>query len=208
MKPLNILEVSASGRGSASVSRQLSRDTLAALEDRYGNVNVVRRDLNDGIGFVDEDWIAANFTDPDERSDAQRERLSESDELIAELRAADVIVIGAPMYNFSIPATLKAWIDQVARARVTFRYTNDGPVGLLDNKKAIVIATSGGVPIGSPVDHATPYLRHALGFLGIADVEVIGADQLNAGTDDAMDRARAAIANAIHTTPSRNIAAA
>ncbi len=196
--PINILEVSASGRRGDSVSRQLSADVISALEDRYGSASVVRRDLNDGVGFVDESWIAANFTDAEERTQTQRERLAESDKLVAELKAADVVVIGAPIYNFGVPATLKAWIDQVARARVTFRYTDNGPEGLLEGKKAYIVVASGGVPVDAAVDFATPYLRHALAFLGIQDVEVIAADRLNFRGEDAIDEARRDIAQRIH----------
>ena len=121
--------------------------------------------------------MGANFTDPAVRTDAQRETLSGSDVLVAELKAADQIVIGAPIYNFSIPAALKAWIDQVARARETFRYTEAGPEGLLTGKTAWLVIASGGVPMDSAMDFATPYLRHVLGFLGIVDVRVIDASR-------------------------------
>ncbi len=206
--PLNILEISASGRRGDSVSRQLSSDVVNALEDRYGSAAIVRRDLNDGIGFVDESWITANFTPAEERTATQRERLAESDRLVAELEAADVVVIGAPIYNFGVPATLKAWVDQVARARVTFRYTDAGPEGLLEGTKAFVVVASGGVPVDAPVDFATPYLRHALGFLGIKDVEVIAADRLNVRGAEAIDEARRDIAQRIHAAARLTSAAA
>ena len=128
---LRILEVSASGRQNDSVSRMLSRDIISALEDRHGNIDVTRRDLAQGIGLVDEDWISANFTDEEERTASQRERLGTSDGLVDELKQADVLVIGAPIYNFGVPAALKAWVDMIARARLTFRYTENGPEGLL-----------------------------------------------------------------------------
>ncbi len=209
--PINILDISASGRLGDSVTRKLSGDLIDALEQKHGEVSVVRRDLNTGIGFVDDAWIAANFTDPRERTAADRARLAESDALIAELEAADVIVIGAPIYNFGIPATLKAWIDQVSRARKTFRYTENGPVGLMENKKAWIVVASGGVPVGSPVDFATPYLRQVMGFLGITDIDVIAADQLTSRSDVAIDAARAEIAekiaDRIHTRTSTGVAA-
>ena len=197
---LKILEVSASGRRANSVSRMLSRDVVAALETRHGSIDVSRRDLADGIGLVDEAWIDANFTPDDDRTPRQRERLAESDALVAELQQADVIVIGAPIYNFGVPASLKAWVDMIARARLTFRYTDNGPQGLLEGKKAYVVVASGGVPVDSPVDFATPYLRQALRFVGISDVEIIAADQLNANATDAIDSARARIAELIHTS--------
>ena len=197
-KPLNILHISASLKGEASISRQLAADLLDALEQRDGHVNIVHRDLADGLPFIDEEWVAANYTPADQRSGAQRDKLALSDELVAELDAADVVVIGAPVYNFSIPAALKAWVDMIARAQLTFRYTENGPVGLLEDRKTYVITPSGGVPVGSPVDFATPYLRHVLGFVGITDIAIIGAQGADRGNEQALDEARARIAELVH----------
>ena len=148
--------------------------------------------------FVDADWVVATNTPEEERTDAQRRTLAFSDDLVQELMAADILVIGAPIYNFSVPASLKAWIDLIARVRLTFQYTAQGPVGLLDGKKAYVLTPSGGVPVGSAVDFATPYLRHALGFVGITDVNFIGAQGADRGNDQALDEARARIAELVH----------
>ena len=200
-KPLNVLEVSASARLAGSASRELSRNLIDALSDRHGDVQVQRRDLSKGIPFVDDAWIEANFTPEESRTDRHRAALELSDSLVAEMQAADVLVIGVPMYNFNLPASLKAWIDMVARARLTFRYTENGPEGLLKGKKAYLVVATGGVPVGSPVDFATPYLRHVLGFVGITDVEIIAADRLNSEAEEAMDAARARIAELIHLTP-------
>jgi FMN-dependent NADH-azoreductase len=199
--PLKILEIAASGRNEGSVSRTLSSDLVGALEERHGNIELTRRDLNKGLPFVDEAWIAANFTAAEERSAEQHAVLAESDALVAELKAADVVVMGVPIYNFGVPAALKAWIDMVARARLTFHYTEDGPKGLLEGKQAYVVIASGGVPVDSAVDFATPYLRHALGFIGITDVEVIAAERLNSRADESIDAARVRIAELIHTAP-------
>ena len=199
--PLKVLEIAASGRNDGSVSRKLSADLVAALEDRRGRIELTRRDLGKGLPFVDEAWINANFTAPEERNAEQRAALAESDALVAELKAADVLVIGVPIYNFGVPAALKAWVDMVARARLTFRYTENGPKGLLEGKKAYVIVASGGVPVDSAVDFATPYLRHALSFIGITDVDVIAADRLNSRQEESIDAARMRIAELIHTAP-------
>ncbi len=142
---------------------------------------MVHRDLAaDAPGFVSETWVGAAFTDASVRSETQVAELAASDALVAELKAADVIVIGAPIYNFSIPAVLKAWIDMVARARVTFRRSENGPEGLLKNKQAYVMMAHGpgGTTIGSTNDFASPYLRHLLGFIGIHDVEFISAAEV------------------------------
>lgn len=198
---LNILEVSAGARSEGSISRQLTADLVAALESRYSDTEIVRRDVAEGLPFINEAWVAANFTPEEERTGQHRQTLAESDALVAELVAADVLVIGAPIYNFSVPATFKAWVDMIARARLTFEYTENGPRGLLENKKAYVVVPSGGVPVGSPVDFATPYIRHALSFIGIIDVEFIGAQGADRGNDEALDDARARIAELVHLTP-------
>ena len=200
-RTLKVLEVAASGRSKDSVSRMLSADLIGALEARHEQIELTRRDLAQGVSLVDEKWIGANFTAADERTPSQREALAESDALVAELQAADVIVIGMPVYNFGIPAALKAWVDMITRARLTFRYTENGPEGLAKGKKAYIVLASGGVPVDSPVDFATPYMRQALSFIGIDDIEVIAADQLGSRADDSIDEARAQIAQLIHTQP-------
>jgi len=199
--PIKVLEISASARINGSASRELSRNLIDALRDRHGDVEVTRRDLSDGIAFVDEAWIEANFTPEETRTERHREALADSDLLVAELKDADILVVGVPVYNFNMPAALKAWIDMVARARLTFRYTENGAEGLLQGKKAYLVVATGGVPVGSPADFATPYLTHALGFIGITDIEIIAADRLNSQADEAMDTARARIAALVHLAP-------
>jgi FMN-dependent NADH-azoreductase len=175
--PLRILRVDASARVEGSVTRQLADRMIEGLAARVGGVSVTRHDVAQGLPFVDADWVAANFTDPDARSAAQREKLAGSDALVAEVKAADVWVIATPIYNFGVPASLKAWIDQIARARLTFRYTEQGPQGLLANKKVYILTATGGTEVGGGIDFATPWLKFVLGFLGITDVEVIAADR-------------------------------
>jgi len=205
---MNVLEISASGRRDGSVSRMLTAEIIEALETREGNIRVDRRDLNAGVSTVGEEWINANFTPEEERSLEQRSALQESDDLVEELRLADVIVIGAPIYNFGIPAALKAWVDLIARARLTFRYTEGGPEGLLKNKKAYIVIASGGVPVDSPMDFATPYLRQALAFIGITDVDIIAADRLNSSGDESIDAARVRIASLVQADQSAGSEAA
>ena len=192
---LKVLQVNASGRTEGSISRMLSQKLVEALAGRENRIELVRRDVNRGIGFVDEDWINANFTNEEDRTEAQQEILADSDRLVAELQHTDVLVIGTPIYNFGIPASLKAWIDMIARARKTFRYTENGPKGLLEGKKAYIVIASGGVEVDSQYDFATPYLRQALSFIGITDVDVIAADQLNKGEQGAINSAHEKIAD-------------
>ena len=177
---IKILRIDSSARQDTSETRALI-DTLIDRIQASADTTIIHRDLAvDAPGFVNEAWVEANFTTPDARSDAQAAELSASDTLVQELEAADVIVIGAPIYNFNIPGVLKAWIDMVARAQVTFRYGANGPEGLLKNKKAYVVMASGGVVMGSTMDFASPYLRHILGFIGIQDVEFISAAEIKA----------------------------
>ena len=204
--PKNVLLIEASGRRNGSVTRTLTDDLAAAIEQREGRIELVRRDLAEGVGFVTDAWIGANFTDEAERTPADHAALAESDRLVDELEAADIVVIGSPIYNFGVPAVLKAWVDQVARARRTFRYTANGPEGLLKGKKAYVVVASAGVPVDSPVDFATPYLRHALGFVGIDDVDVVAADQHGNQPADTLDAARQRIAELVHTPATDRVA--
>lgn len=173
-----ILKIDASARKTGSVTRELTDTLVSGLTSDVSGSHVVTRDVASGLPVIDETWIGANFTDETERSDEQKQALQLSDELIAELKAADTLVLGVPVYNFGIPASLKAWIDLVARARVTFKYTENGPVGLLEGKKAYVLLASGGTKIGSDIDFASGYLKHVLGFIGIHDVTFVSADQL------------------------------
>ena len=140
-----------------------------------------------------ESWVGANFTPDEARTAEQVQTLALSDTLIAELEAADTLVLGVPLYNFGVPAAFKAWIDLVARARKTFKYTENGPVGLLQDKKAYVVIASGGTKSGSEIDFATGYMRHLLGFLGITDVTFIAADQQMMHGEAQIEAARAEI---------------
>ncbi|OLF81636.1 FMN-dependent NADH-azoreductase [Maricaulis sp. W15] len=190
----HILRVDASMRHHGSVTRQLAETLIERLSSDDKAIRVTGRDLADNPpAFIDEAWIGANFTDADARSDAQKAVLARSDALIAELKAADTLVIATPVYNFGIPAALKAWIDLIARARVTFNYTETGPVGLLTGKRAILVVASGGTRVGSEIDFATNYMKHVLGFIGIHDVEIIAADQLGQGADEKLAAAGEAI---------------
>jgi FMN-dependent NADH-azoreductase len=178
---IKILRIDSSARRDGSETRALN-DALISRIEATADTTVIHRDLaTDAPGFVNEAWVGANFTDADIRSNMQAAELAASDALVAELETADVIVIGAPIYNFSIPAVLKAWIDMVARAGLTFRYGENGPEGLLKNKQAYVMIAHGpgGTTIGSAKDFASPYLRHLLGFIGIHDVEFISAAEVN-----------------------------
>lgn len=184
-----ILRIDSSARRTDSVSREL----VGRLVDRlHGDVTVtvIDRDLANGVPLLSENTLGAMFTPQDQRSDAQHVELSAANEYIAELMDADAIVIGLPIYNFGPPAAMKAWADLVARAGTTFRYTETGPEGLVPDKPVYIVVASGGVPVGSPMDLASTWLTTFLGFLGLSNVTVIAADQLNVDPEGAVTAAR------------------
>lgn len=161
-------------------SSQLANQFVAAYNKRHPAAKLVVRDVaaNDPVPHLDSERFGAFITKPDDRSPAQRAVAAYSDALIDEVRQADVIVIGLPMYNFGVPSQLKAYFDHIARAGITFKYTQTGPVGLLTGKKVYVFAARGGVYVGTPMDTQTSYVRDFLRFLGMADVEFIYAEGL------------------------------
>lgn len=165
-----VLRVDAGADHDRSVSRALADDLLTTIA---GDDDIVtRRDLTTGIPFVDAPWVAAAFAGGDPAG------LATSDQLVAELLRAHELVLVAPIYNLTIPATLKAWIDQVVRGGRTFRFTERGPQGLTSIERAWIVTCSGGTQIGGPLDHHTPYLRAILGFIGVADVRIIAPTAL------------------------------
>jgi FMN-dependent NADH-azoreductase len=174
----HILYVTASIRSDESISRSLGGKLVEGLAAKTG-ATVTTRDLaaND-LPFVSEARFGANLTPAADRTPEQAELAAIADELIAELQAADTIVIASPIYNFGVPASVKAWADLVARAGTTFQYTPTGPEGLLTGKKAYLAIASGGTPVGSEIDFMSPWLKHFLGFLGIKDVEHVAADAI------------------------------
>lgn len=172
----NILHITASIRGADSVSNTLGNTLVAGLSAKTG-ASVTHRNLAaNNVPYQTWDRFNAGFVPADERTADQSELVALADTLIDELQAADTIVISSPIYNFSAPASLKAWADLVARAGTTFKYTENGPVGLLESKKAYITIASGGTPLGSDFDFMSPWLKFFLGFLGIEVIEVIAAD--------------------------------
>lgn len=164
------------------VSSQLGDALVSRLREGDAGIALVTRDFSkDPVPYFDNAWLQALSTPPDERSQEQAEKVAFSDALISEVQEADTIVIGVPMYNFAMPAALKSWTDHIARAGVTFRYTDTGPVGLLLGKKVYVVLSTGGQHQEGVTDFLRPYLRTFLGFLGMTDVEFIVANGLNMG---------------------------
>ncbi|HWD21773.1 MAG TPA: FMN-dependent NADH-azoreductase [Burkholderiales bacterium] len=181
MKVLQIKSSVFSGNGQSS---RLADEFVALLRQQNPGARVVERDLAvEPVPHLDGARVAAFLAKPQERSTEQNAVLAYSDALIDELRRADVIVLGLPMYNFGVPSQLKAWFDHIARAGETFKYTDKGAVGLLTGKRAYVFAARGGVYAGTPNDWQTQYVRYFLEFLGITDVEFVYAEGLALGEE-------------------------
>ncbi len=198
MNTNGILQVTSSGRYEESITRQVS-DLVVSHLKRESSMESVKRDVASGLPFVDEAWINSNFTAPNERTESQEEALSLSNELVVEVQNAEHSVIAAPLYNFSIPASLKAWIDLIARVQLTFHFNDNGqPEGLLKNKKAYVVMASGGTPLGSDWDTATPYIKQILAFIGITAVTMIDASTIDYSNKENSQSALTQIAELIN----------
>lgn len=193
------------------VSSQLGGELIAGLADGLravdAEVQVTTRDFSTApVPYLDAAWLQALSTPAAKRTQEQSEKVAYSDSLIAELQAADVVVIGVPMYNFAIPAMLKSWTDHVARAGVTFKYTDKGAVGLLGGKKVYLVTSTGGRHVEGVTDFIRPYLRTLLGFIGLTDIDIIVADGLNMGEvprAEGLQQAREQIRQALASTERR-----
>jgi FMN-dependent NADH-azoreductase len=175
-----LLQINASLNHDNGQSSQLANQFVAAFQERRPEAKIVVRNVAaaDPVPHLNAERFGAFITKPEERSAAQRAVVAYSDILIDELNQADVIVLGLPMYNFGVPSQLKAYFDHIARAGVTFKYTEKGPAGLLTGKKVFVFAARGGVYAGTPMDTQTSYVRDFLRFLGMTDVEFVYAEGL------------------------------
>src|SRR6478609_3132947 len=181
---MNILQINSSARRDASHSTRLANRIVQRLRDTDPDATLTVRDLNDAPHPVlDEAALGALFTAADQRTPEQAARVAQDDALIAEVQAADVVVVGVPMYNFGVPAALKNWIDAISRAGVTFRYTANGPEGLLKGKKVYVALTRGGKYRNTPSDTQVPYLTTVLSFLGRDDIRFVCAEGLGMGAE-------------------------
>ena len=183
---MNILQINASARREAANSTRVANSVTARLQAAHPGARLTLRDLAvTPHPVLDEATLGALFTPAEKRSAEQAARVALDDALIAEVQSADAIVLGVPMYNFGVPAQLKNWIDAIARNGVTFRYTEQGPVGLLAGKTVYVALARGGRYRGTEADSQVPYLKTVLGFLGMTDVHFIYAEGLNMGPEAA-----------------------
>jgi len=188
-----------SGHG---VSTQLSEELVSKLREENAELKVIHRNFAEqAVPHLDGEWLQALMTPTEKRNESQHSKVDYSDQLIAELQEADTLVIGLPMYNFSIPSMLKAWFDHVARAGTTFKYTSTGSEGLLANKKVFLVTTRGGIHKDQASDTQMPFVKTFLGFLGLNDIDVIYAEGLNMG-DDMKSKAIESAKEAIETLTS------
>ncbi|MDP1930064.1 MAG: NAD(P)H-dependent oxidoreductase [Gammaproteobacteria bacterium] len=196
------------GAGNEGVSTQLSGELLSSLHKAHGNLHVTTRDFStEPVPYLDGAWLKALSTPAVDRTQEQQDKVAYSDALIAELQAADVVIIGVPMYNFAVPGMLKSWTDHVARAGVTFKYTDKGAVGLVTGKKVYLVLAMGGRHDEGITDHMRPYLRTILGFLGLTEIEIVVADGLNMGETyraQGLQQAREQIQNLLATAGGTN----
>ena len=177
-----ILVINSSINGDKGHSAQLVQQFIAQLPQ--GGFKLDMLDLNaTPVPHLDMSEIAAWMTPAEQRSSEQQQLAAVSDDIIARIKAADVILVGVPMYNFGVPSQLKALLDRVARAGITFKYTEQGPVGLLDDKPVVIFATRGGVYQGTTMDSQTPFLQSFFNFVGLKDLHFVYAEGLNMGTD-------------------------
>jgi FMN-dependent NADH-azoreductase len=179
-----VLVIESSARQQGSVSRELTQQFIANWQAAHPADQIQIRDVAaEPVPHLDATLLGGWMTPSEQQTEAEKAALALSNQLTDELLAADVLVLAAPMYNFAIPSTLKAWLDHVLRAGVTFKYTETGPQGLLTGKRAFVLTARGGIYAGSGLDHQEPYLRQALAFIGIHDVQFIHAEGLNLGAE-------------------------
>jgi FMN-dependent NADH-azoreductase len=198
---VNILQINSSSRPDASHSSRLAATIVERIRSTQLDATVTVRDLGRApLGELDESALQALFTPAEQRTPEQSARVAIDDAVIAEIQAADVLVLGVPMYNFGVPAQLKNWIDAIARAKVTFTYTEKGPVGLLSGKKVYVALTRGGLYRNTPADTQVPYLKTVLAFLGMTEVQFVYAEGIAMGPQaeqDALASAQAQIEEVI-----------
>ncbi len=198
----NILFISSSPRGAASQSSKVAEQLITGILAEDPTATVTRRDLGrDPLPHLDEAFLGAMFAPAETHSAEQAKLLALSDELVDELFAADIVVIGSAMINFTVTSTLKSWFDFIARGGKTFQYTETGPVGLVTGKRVVVVEAKGGIYSDGPMkvhDYQQPWIRFMLGFLGMTDVEVIhvegqalGPDRASQGVNEAGTRAEA-----------------
>ena len=194
-----LLHINASIFSEGGQSSQLSQEFVTEWLRQHPSGRVIKRDLvAAALPHLDAERFLALISKPEERTERQAQIVAESDALISEIQQADVVVMGLPMYNFTLPTQLKSYFDHIARAGVTFKYTETGPVGLLTNKRVVIFATRGGFYAGTPADTQTGLVKTLFGFLGVTDIEFVYVEGISVSAEKKAE----AIANAKEKIPS------
>lgn len=181
---MKLLQITSSPRGAESTSTMLANKITNKIKEIYPDIKITQRDLiTEPYPIVDNFTLNALFTEPQDRTIEQKNRVMLDDILIEQVMDSDIIVIGSPMYNFGIPVQLKAWLDAICRVGATFTYDENGSTGLVTGKKVYLAASRGGNYLGMPEDYQLPYLQHVLGFLGMTDIQLVVAEGLDMGPD-------------------------
>ncbi|MGL5341228.1 MAG: FMN-dependent NADH-azoreductase [Aeromonas veronii] len=181
---MKLLQITSSPRGAESTSTMLANKITNKIKEIYPDIKITQRDLiTEPHPIVDNFTLNALFTEPQDRTIEQKNRVMLDDILIEQVMDSDIIVIGSPMYNFGIPVQLKAWLDAICRVGATFTYDENGSTGLVTGKKVYLAASRGGNYLGMPEDYQLPYLQHVLGFLGMTDIQLVVAEGLDMGPD-------------------------
>ena len=185
---MKVLKINSSARYERSFSRELVEEMVTKY--KTDNFEVIDRDLAKGVSLLSEKHIQAFYTPAEQRTPEQESLLEESNQLVDEVVSADVIIVGVPIYNFGVPANLKAWADLVSRVGMTFSYTDQGPVGLISDKPVYLIMTSGGTQVNSDIDFASTWLTHFFSFIGINNVKIIDSGQIMVKGEDIVSQAK------------------
>jgi FMN-dependent NADH-azoreductase len=195
---MKLLHIDASPRTVRSVTRKLSAAFITALRSHHPGLHVTHRDVgHHPPAFISDAWVGAAYAPADYDDPAMKGVLHHSDELTAELLACDTLVIASPMHNFTVSASLKAWIDQIVRTDMTFKLTEEGVIPLVKGKKALIITSRGGFVAGTDYDFQEPYLRKILNFIGITDITFVHAEGVNSGDKERAEAMTAASAKLI-----------
>ena len=195
---MKLLHIDASPRTVRSVTRKLSAAFITALRSHHPGLHVTHRDVgHHPPAFISDAWVGAAYAPADHDDPAMKGVLHHSDELTAELLACDTVVIASPMHNFTVSASLKAWIDQIVRTDMTFKLTEEGVIPLVKGKKALIVTSRGGFVAGTDYDFQEPYLRKILNFIGITDITFVHAEGVNSGDKERAEAMTAASAKLI-----------
>jgi len=182
---MKVWHIDSSARNEDSHSRRITQQFIETLASKK-EIDTDVLNVGAGLPFLTDAMVQSYFTADEQRTEQQKSVLNASNNIVKAAKEADLWVMGVPVYNFSMPASFKAFIDLLLRAKETFTYTENGPIGLLENKKVFIVVASGGTEIGSEYDFLTPWLTHCLNFIGVTNIQFINADKYSPEKDQAI----------------------